>query len=100
MLTVAGWKIDHISVGVTEHLYPTNWGDPLYPAEPTYTQFQYNIHLRRPVLGYLATTLLPLAVVMLITMIVYLIDPSYVGAAALRNEACVDYLIAETDGPV
>lgn len=32
--------------------------------------------------------------------VVYLIDPSYVGAAALRNEACVDYLIAETDGPV
>lgn len=77
LLTVSGWKIDHISVGVSEHRYPTNWGDPLYPPESTYTQFQYNIHLRRPVLGYLATTLLPLAVVMLITMIVYLIDPRY-----------------------
>lgn len=77
MLTVSGWKIDHISVGVIEHRYPTNWGDPLYPDESTYAQFQYNIHIRRPALGYLATTLLPIAVVMLITLIVYLIDPRY-----------------------
>ncbi|MFO0619278.1 MAG: hypothetical protein U0414_42210 [Polyangiaceae bacterium] len=76
-LTVAGWRIDHITVGVFEHEYQTNWGDPLYKDHSKYAQFQYNIHIRRPVAGYLATTLLPIAVVMLITMIVYLIDPRY-----------------------
>ena len=71
-LKVDGWMIDHISAKVGSHAYPTNWGDPRRgPGEDRYSQFSYTIHLRRPVLGYLATTLVPIAICMLITISVF-----------------------------
>ena len=76
-LRVEGWIIDHIKAEVTTHGYPTNWGDPRRPINTDrYSQFSYTIHLRRPVAGYLATTLVPIAIVMLINISVF-----FIGAA-------------------
>ncbi|MEZ4367771.1 MAG: hypothetical protein R2939_16060 [Kofleriaceae bacterium] len=80
-LSVEGWDIDRISARVTEHAYPTNWGDPRRPAgADRYSQFRYTIHISRPVVGYLATTLVPIAIVMLIALTVFLLHPKHFEA--------------------
>lgn len=77
-LDIPGWTLSHVSAEVTETTYPTNFGDPRRPVgADRYTRFQYTIHIARPVLGYLATTLVPISIVMLITFAVFLIPSKY-----------------------
>lgn len=77
-LEIPGWLLDHVSATTSETVYPTNFGDPRRPVgADRYSRFSYSIHLKRPVVGYLATTLLPIAIVMLITLVVFMIPSRY-----------------------
>ncbi|MFO0563530.1 MAG: hypothetical protein U0269_36235 [Polyangiales bacterium] len=77
-LDIPGWRLRTVTAEVSESVYPTNFGDPRRPVgEDRYTRFQYTIHIERPVLGYLATTLVPISIVMLITFAVFLIPSRY-----------------------
>ncbi len=77
-LDIPGWRLVAVRARVSETVYPTNFGDPRRPVgQDRYTRFQYSIHIARPVLGYLATTLLPVSIVMLITFAVFLIPSRY-----------------------
>lgn len=77
-LDIPGWKLLDVRARVTEAVYPTNFGDPRRPVgQDRYTRFQYSILIARPVMGYLATTLLPVSIVMLITFAVFLIPSRY-----------------------
>jgi hypothetical protein len=74
---IPGWIIQDVTAEVVIHEYPTNWGDPRSPGNDRYARFRYSIHIDRPVLGYLATTLVPIVIVMLITLMVFLINSKY-----------------------
>lgn len=77
-LQIPGWRLLGATADVTEAHYPTNFGDIRRPAgEDHYTRFTYTIHIGRPVLGYLATTMVPISIVILITFIVFLIPSRY-----------------------
>lgn len=77
-LDIPGWRLRNVTAEVVETVYPTNFGDPRRPVgADRYTRFEYTIHIVRPVLGYLATTLVPISIVMLITFAVFLIPSRY-----------------------
>lgn len=77
-LVIPGWQIAGTAVWVVETVYPTNFGDTRRQSGiDRYSRFHYEIKLKRPVEGYLVTTILPVAIVMLITLMVFLIESKY-----------------------
>ncbi len=75
---IVGWQVEKVTAEVDVREYGTNWGDPRRgPGEDKYSRFTYTVHLKRPVLGYLAITVIPIALVMLITLVVFLVHPKY-----------------------
>jgi hypothetical protein len=77
-LAIPGWDLGAVTATVIEQDYPTNFGDTRRGAgEDRYSRFRYALRVTRPVIGYAATTILPIAIVMLITMVMFLIDPKY-----------------------
>ncbi len=77
-LEIPGWDIDGVHAEVVEQDYPTNFGDTRRaPGADRYSRFRYAVRVSRPVLGYAATTLLPIAIVMLITLVMFLIESKY-----------------------
>jgi hypothetical protein len=77
-LELPGWQIDRFSASVTEARYRTNFGDPRVQAGgDTYSHYRFTLHVRRPALGYLVKTVLPIAIVILITFVVFFINSKY-----------------------
>jgi hypothetical protein len=77
-LEIPGWELGAVSAEVLESHYPTNFGDTRRAiGEDVYSRFRYEVRIHRPVIGYSATTLLPIAIVMLITMVMFLIESKY-----------------------
>lgn len=77
-LHIPGWELGEVSAEVIESHYPTNFGDTRRAiGEDVYSRFRYAVRVHRPVIGYSATTLLPIAIVMLITMVMFLIESKY-----------------------
>lgn len=94
-LSVDGWRIDHISAEVGERAYPTNWGDPRRPpGADRYAQFRYTIHITRPVLAHLVTTIVPIGIVMLIALAAFLIDPKYFAERVGLATTCLISAVA------
>ena len=77
-LAIPGWDLGEVRAEVIRQDYPTNFGDTRRGiGEDRYSRFRYSLRVARPVIGYAATTILPIAIVMLITMVMFLIDPKY-----------------------
>jgi hypothetical protein len=77
-LEIPGWDINGVHAEIIEQDYPTNFGDTRRaPGADRYSRFRYAVRVSRPVLGYAATTLLPIAIVMLITLVMFLIESKY-----------------------
>lgn len=77
-LEIPGWTIEDSHAAVTIAHYPTNFGDPRVRAGgDDYEHFEFRLHVKRPVVAYLVKTILPIAIVILITFIVFLIDSKY-----------------------
>ena len=77
-LEIPGWILSTVNAEVVESSYPTNFGDTRRArGEDVYSRFRYAVRVERPVLGYSATTILPIAIVMLITMVMFLIESKY-----------------------
>jgi hypothetical protein len=104
-LAIPGWTLDGVDAHVTEIAYPTNFGDTRRPAgEDRYSHFTYTVRVIRPVVGYLVTTVLPVAIVMLITFVMFLIDSKYfegrlgLGITSLISAVALQ-LTAQSDLP-
>jgi len=104
-LSIPGWTLDGVDARVTEVAYPTNFGDTRRPAgADRYSHFTYSVRVIRPVVGYLVTTVLPVAIVMLITFVMFLIDPKYfegrlgLGITSLISAVALQ-LTAQSDLP-
>jgi hypothetical protein len=77
-LAIPGWDLGEVRAEVIQQDYPTNFGDTRRAiGEDHYSRFRYSVRVARPVIGYAATTILPIAIVMLITMVMFLIHPKY-----------------------
>lgn len=77
-LEIPGWDIEGVHAEVIEQDYPTNFGDTRRaPGADRYSRFRYAVRVARPALGYAMTTLLPIAIVMLITLVMFLIESKY-----------------------
>lgn len=77
-LEIPGWTLGTVEAEILEQDYPTNFGDTRRPiGEDRYSHFRYSVRVERPVIGYAVTTILPIAIVMLITMIMFLIESKY-----------------------
>ncbi|MBN8609015.1 MAG: hypothetical protein J0L92_00385 [Deltaproteobacteria bacterium] len=102
-LEVPGWDLGTPTPTVIESVYPTNFGDIRNPeGGDHYSQFRYVLRVQRPVLGAFVKTIVPIAVVMMITLVMFLIDPKYfegrlglgitslISAVALQLTAAAD----------
>ncbi len=75
---IPGWDLTESSAEVRIERYPSNFGDPrVKKTGDAYTQFVYTLHIVRPVKGYLIKTLLPIAIVVAIAFVVFLIPLHY-----------------------
>ncbi len=102
-LELPGWELGTPTPTVIESAYPTNFGDYRHEGGgDRYSQFRYSIRVHRPVLGAFVKTIVPITVVMLITLVMFLIDPKYfegrmglgitslISAVALQLTAAAD----------
>lgn len=102
-LELPGWDLGTPTPIVVESVYPTNFGDIRNPeGGDHYSQFRYVLRVQRPVLGAFVKTIVPIAVVMMITLVMFLIDPKYfegrmglgitslISAVALQLTAAAD----------
>lgn len=102
-LELPGWDLGTPAPVVIESVYPTNFGDIRNPeGGDHYSQFRYVLRVHRPVLGAFVKTIVPIAVVMMITLVMFLIDPKYfegrmglgitslISAVALQLTAAAD----------
>ncbi|MBX7192239.1 MAG: hypothetical protein K1X94_09285 [Sandaracinaceae bacterium] len=102
-LELPGWEIGTPTPTVIESIYPTNFGDIRNPeGGDHYSQFRYSVRVQRPVLGAFVKTIVPIMVVMLITLVMFFIDPKYfegrlglgitslISAVALQLTAAAD----------
>lgn len=102
-LELPGWELGTPTPVVVESVYPTNFGDIRHPeGNDHYSQFRYQLRVRRPVLGAFVKTIVPIGVVMLITLVMFFIDPKYfegrlglgitslISAVALQLTAAAD----------
>lgn len=102
-LELPGWELGTPTPIVVESVYPTNFGDIRHPeGNDHYSQFRYQLRVRRPVLGAFVKTIVPIGVVMLITLVMFFIDPKYfegrlglgitslISAVALQLTAAAD----------
>lgn len=73
-----GWDLAASSARIQLEQYNSNFGDPrVKPTGDVYTQFVYSLHIVRPVKGYLIKTLLPIAIVIAIAFVVFMIPMHY-----------------------
>lgn len=77
-LVIPGWSVGRLTASVVTNSYPTNFGDTRRTTGADhYSRVRFVLGVGRPVFGYALTTLLPIGIVMLITFVMFLIDPRY-----------------------
>ncbi len=77
-VVIPGWVIGEVEATARDVVYRTNFGDPRRTAgSDRYTQLRYSLRVARPLLGNLVMTVLPIAVVMLITFVMFGVESKY-----------------------
>ncbi len=77
-IEIPGWEIRKHTATVSEARYRTNFGDPrVTGGGDVYSHYAFALHVRRPALGYLIKTVVPIAIVILITFVVFFINSKY-----------------------
>lgn len=77
-ITIPGWEIGKHEVLTSDAKYGTNFGDPrVQSGGDVYSHYAFVLHVTRPTVGYLIKTVLPIAIVILITFVVFFIDSKY-----------------------
>ncbi len=80
-ISVPGWELREVRPTVSESVYHTNFGDPrVTPGEDKYSRFSFAVHIGRPITGYMVKTVLPIAIVILITFVAFFIGSQYFEA--------------------
>lgn len=72
-VTMPGYEIGTPSLVVTNHHYPTNFGDLTAPPNVEYSRIIITVPVSRDPLPYLVKIILPILIVILITSLIYMI---------------------------
>ncbi|MCW1960139.1 MAG: hypothetical protein KIH64_016670 [Mycobacterium sp.] len=72
-VTIPGFRIGTPTLSVTEHRYPTGFGDLRSPENATYSRIIVDVPVARDALPYLVKIMLPILIVILITSLIYLL---------------------------
>jgi hypothetical protein len=75
-MEIPGWQIHGGRFEVHQHAYATPMGDPRLEGLPC-SQFRATLALGRPLVGYLSKTLVPIAFVVLITLLIFFVSLRY-----------------------
>ena len=102
-IAIPGWDIGAHEVVISAAKYGTNFGDPrVQSGGDVYSHYAFVLHVKRPTFGYLVKTVLPIAIVILITFVVFFIESKYfegrlglaitslISAVALQLTAAAD----------
>lgn len=77
-IAIPGWDIGKSGLEISDAKYTTNFGDTrVAPGGDVYSHATFTLHIERPTFGYLIKTVLPIAIVILITFVVFFIESKY-----------------------
>lgn len=77
-IEIPGWQLDGVVAEVSEASYRSNFGDPrIQPGADVYSHYAFSLRISRPVFGYLVKTVLPIAIVILITFVAFFVPSKY-----------------------
>ncbi len=80
-LIVPGWNVAKSEVKEDTAVFATTFGDPrVKRGDDAYSRVTLTVHLVRPTAGMLVKTIVPLAITILITFAIFLVEPHLVDA--------------------
>ncbi len=79
-IVIPGWEVATSKMTGDAALFATNFGDPRMRASELYARATMGVHILRPTRGMIVKTIVPLAIVILITFGVFLLDPTLIDA--------------------
>ncbi len=74
-VTIPGYELQAPKLVVTEHQYPTNFGDISAPTNLKYSRIIIELPLQRDPLPYMVKIILPILIIILITSLIYILPP-------------------------
>jgi hypothetical protein len=75
-MQIPGWQVRSWLSEVLLHEYGSPMGDPRLTGLPC-SQYRFTLRLGRPLVGYLSKTLVPIAFVLLITLLIFFVSLRY-----------------------
>lgn len=80
-LTIPGWKLSPMTTSLGRTKFGTNFGDPRSGrADESYSHVEFRVHIDRPVVGIISKTVVPIALIILITFGAFFCQPSDIDA--------------------
>jgi len=80
-LQIPGWKLGAVQFRATHSSFPTTFGDlRVKSAGELYSRVEFTVHIDRPVLGIISKTVIPLALILLITFGAFFCQPTDIDA--------------------
>jgi hypothetical protein len=79
-LHIPGWTIAQTSSAASIAKFDTNFGDPRAGVRDQYANFRIAVRVERPTRGLLVKTIVPLAIVILVTFVVFFIPATSLDA--------------------
>lgn len=80
-LQIPGWTLGAVKVRATHSSFPTTFGDlRVKTAGELYSRVEFTVHIDRPVLGIISKTVIPLALILLITFGAFFCQPTDIDA--------------------
>jgi len=77
-LLIPGWNVDDPSLTVVDNRYDSNFGDPRFAGDITYSRATFDLAVSRPKGTYALKLLLPMLLVALTSTMALLVHPRYV----------------------
>lgn len=81
-VTIPGYILGSPSLAVTDHKYPTNFGDRSAPPDLKYSRIIIQLPLTRDPLPYMVKIVLPILIIILITSLIYILPARMEDARA------------------
>ena len=79
-LVIPGWTLGPIRGELSSSKFGTNFGDPRAAATETYSHAAWKVHIDRPVVGIVSKTVIPIAIIILITFGAFFCRPEDIDA--------------------
>jgi hypothetical protein len=80
-LVIPGWRLNRMRAETRSSTFATTFGDPrATSAQETYSHVDFVVHIDRPVAGLLSKTVIPLAIIILITFGAFFVQPEDIDA--------------------